>query len=64
MKKIVGYRVLVHKRNVVMTKPWISQSKECAGEYRRQDEGSQHTTYQPKEKSLQNIQKQRMDSVV
>jgi hypothetical protein len=47
-----------------MTKPWISQSKECVGECRRQDEGSQHTVYQPKEKSLQKILKQWKDSVV
>jgi hypothetical protein len=64
MRKTVGYRVLVHKRNVVMTKPWISQSKECVGECRRQDEGSRHTTYQPKEKSSQKILKQWKDSVV
>jgi hypothetical protein len=51
MRYIVGYRVSVCKRNVFMTKPWISQSKECVEECRRQDEGSQHTTYQLKEKS-------------
>jgi len=58
MRNIVGYRDSVCKRNVIMIKPWISQSKECVGECRRQDEGSQHTTYQPKEKSLQKILKQ------
>jgi hypothetical protein len=54
MRKIVGYRVLVHKRNVVMTKPWISQSIGSVGKYRRHDEGSQHTTYQPKKKFTEN----------
>jgi len=40
------------------TKPWISQSKECVWECRRQAEGSQYPTCQPKEKSLQKILKQ------
>ena len=38
----MGYKLLVCKRYVVMIKAWISQSEECLGEFRRQDEVSQN----------------------